>query len=121
MEEDRIDDVTRLMGFIMYTRMSELYDLVQQAFDRDLIELMVYGDYDDFVKQCALPKDLSYKFHNFIGGAYEELRSWGGMQNMTSVGLGGRSLVEFGNLGRNDACLCDSGKKYKKCCLELPL
>ncbi len=23
------------------------------------------------------------------------------------------------NIGRNDICPCGSGKKYKKCCLEL--
>jgi len=25
--------------------------------------------------------------------------------------------VAYKNLGRNDVCLCGSGKKYKKCCL----
>lgn len=28
-----------------------------------------------------------------------------------------KELVQFNGLGRNYACLCGSGKKYKKCCL----
>jgi uncharacterized protein len=25
----------------------------------------------------------------------------------------------MGDVGRNDPCLCGSGKKFKKCCLDL--
>lgn len=30
--------------------------------------------------------------------------------------LDGRTLLDHGKVGRNDPCLCGSGKKYKKCC-----
>tara|TARA_Y100000034_G_C6600879_1_gene261385 strand:+ start:102 stop:257 length:156 start_codon:yes stop_codon:yes gene_type:complete len=26
--------------------------------------------------------------------------------------------IKFKDLGRNDKCACDSGKKYKKCCIN---
>ena len=26
--------------------------------------------------------------------------------------------LEYSRLGRNDKCLCGSGKKYKKCCID---
>ena len=29
-----------------------------------------------------------------------------------------KEALKYKNLGRNDICLCGSGKKYKKCCLD---
>lgn len=115
MEAKHVKELTELMVFIMHTRMFELYDLVQEAFERNLIELFFYGDHECFEKRCALPRDLSYKHHNFIDGAFDELRWWSGMQTKMPIGLGGRLLLKP---GRNDSCWCGSGMKYKKCCLK---
>ena len=27
--------------------------------------------------------------------------------------------IKFRDLGRNDKCVCGSGKKYKKCCINI--
>ena len=47
--------------------------------------------------------------------------------NYIKFGIRGQKQVAFGNwdeykkyktLGRNDKCACDSGRKYKKCCIN---
>ncbi len=32
--------------------------------------------------------------------------------------LTGRSRVHYGAVGRNDACPCGSGRKFKHCCID---
>lgn len=38
--------------------------------------------------------------------------------NEKVMGLKAKALNPFKSVGRNDLCLCGSGKKYKKCCLK---
>ena len=38
------------------------------------------------------------------------------LENNKLVYLNGKTNIGIVNLGRNNTCLCGSGKKYKKCC-----
>jgi uncharacterized protein len=35
---------------------------------------------------------------------------------LTQIGSGAQAINPFKEIGRNDPCLCESGKKFKKCC-----
>ena len=43
---------------------------------------------------------------------------WPGFDDMAP--LGGIGKVASGKIGRNDPCPCGSGKKYKRCCIDMP-
>lgn len=51
-----------------------------------------------------------------------ELPQWDGVfspekrKEITKAWRGSKTIVKENRIGRNDPCICGSGKKYKKCC-----
>jgi len=50
----------------------------------------------------------------------ERVRQWNIKAEARRLARAGElaEIVRYSKLGRNDLCLCDSGKKYKHCCLS---
>lgn len=58
--------------------------------------------------------DSSEKQENKPQITEEQLRQY----LMTHGKHGGTRVRKFDKVGRNDPCPCDSGKKFKKCCID---
>ena len=52
----------------------------------------------------------------FVQGAAPDSKEGEGLPNPPSRLEKSRPVVRETKVGRNDSCLCGSGKKYKKCC-----
>jgi len=63
---------------------------------------------DEIAESDAGQKQIDLKRHKENEKAHEEYRR----KREEELEL----LHKFQNLGRNEMCLCGSGKKYKKCC-----
>ncbi|MFQ5753375.1 MAG: DUF1186 domain-containing protein, partial [bacterium] len=100
--------VTDLGNAVIDYRLEPLYGLMREAFDKKLVNDEMY-DREFF--EMATSKEERYserERHTFIKSAWEELQSWACFGDETVIPK---------EIGRNDPCLCGSGKKYKKCCL----
>ena len=120
--------------------LSELKILVKQAFDRGFIDPQ-WLDYEGFARDLEWaskdpenPRYGSPKEFTLFGDTVEELSRWHGFSDEF---LARRREVDeqyeaeltddqpyrnpFKGVGRNDRCPCGSGKKFKNCCLGLPV
>jgi hypothetical protein len=61
-----------------------------------------------------LPQDVARKIMRIEAEAGMLLAQL--MQSASGLQLSARAEVRAGKIGRNDACPCGSGKKFKKCC-----
>ena len=86
--------------------------VIRKAFSADCVDLLVQGDIEDVEIEMSLrtsrssPRSDPNPFRNLLDPGGEEPR------RNTSV----RRPMK---VGRNDPCPCGSGKKFKKCCLNL--
>ena len=115
--------------------LSELKSLVRKAFARNLIDPadMSFADFEAHLKHARAhpesPWDVAApdEFAPF-DDTIAELASWQhripddlerGLADDWGLGLAepGPASNPFRNVGRNDACPCGSGRKFKKCCL----
>jgi hypothetical protein len=116
--------------------LSELKILVKRAFDRGFIDRQTLG-FHDFerdlewaVKRPSEPRQHLGEIFSLFGDTVEELSRWYAFSGDYRAAQE-RHLQEaeaelaesapyrnpFRGVGRNDACPCGSGKKFKKCCL----
>jgi Protein of unknown function (DUF1186)/SEC-C motif len=116
----------------------ELRDIVEEAFDREIIDPS-WCDYQDFEDDLALallnptePWGHNRDEYALFGDTIEELSTWycfsekykqerERVRNMLLAPLFPPSEPvrnPLRGVGRNDPCPCGSGKKYKKCCLH---
>jgi hypothetical protein len=116
--------------------LSELKILVKRAFDRGFIDRHSLG-FQDFerdiewaVKRPGEPRHPQDNEFTLFGDTVEELSRWYAFSDDYRAARE-RHLQEaeaelaerepyrnpFRGVGRNDACACGSGKKFKKCCL----
>jgi hypothetical protein len=75
-------------------------------------------------------KKQKYKFIPLVMELANNTRIWanrgfapkethGSIIGIEKCDLSNRKIKKYNKIGRNDPCLCGSGKKYKKCCLMI--
>ncbi|HEY1933838.1 MAG TPA: DUF1186 domain-containing protein [Acetobacteraceae bacterium] len=124
-----------LLGF------ADLATCVRQLFDRGFVDptIMSYHHFEEDLKQTLDdPESMaSFADHHLepLGSAIQVLSGWYSFSERYAIDEAQRlereaararqqqqSVAEqnpWRNVGRNDACPCGSGKKFKKCCLTL--
>jgi hypothetical protein len=118
--------------------MSDLTILVKKAFDRGFIDSHILG-FDHFEEDLRRgiecpdePRRLDDRDCTLFGDTIEELSGWycfseqyradqEQWRRQAEVNRARSQRLEnpFKGVGRNDPCPCGSGKKFKKCCLDL--
>jgi hypothetical protein len=116
--------------------MSDLKLLVKKAFDRGFIDSHILG-FDHFeedlrrgIERPGEPCRLDDRDGTLFGDTIEELSWWycfseqyrADQERWRREAAANRARSQrlenpFKGIGRNDPCPCDSGKKFKKCCL----
>jgi hypothetical protein len=115
--------------------LAELKPLVEEAFRRGLISTS-WLSFANFEEDLALsienPAALCHRSHGefrLFGDTIEELSSWycfspqaqrDAERRLASINRLAPlrpAINPFGKVGRNEACPCGSGRKFKKCCL----
>lgn len=131
------DDSIVIYDFIKYIADNNIYDkidLVRKLYKEDRVPRDVMGDYDAYV-------DYLYSNNNrdddlFVEDMIYELTSWGFFEKdddyikqkkikkeklkakENKKENNSNEVVKNQKIGRNDKCICGSGKKYKQCCLK---
>lgn len=115
--------------------LEELFDDIQWAYEEELVDGGVF-DLDDVKDAMAEDKKVRLEYskidiHNkYMDNTIKELQSWyifnqnntrspvfpKKTKNNSKVPSGKKPFVQYLKIGRNDPCICGSGKKYKKCC-----
>ncbi|OQK17613.1 hypothetical protein AU255_07030 [Methyloprofundus sedimenti] len=97
---------------------TEAIEPIRDAFNRDRVNIGIPGDLEDVEIALGLrnkrdtPKP---NYNRFAPEMTERLKYLLGSVEPDYLESAVRSLVK---VGRNDPCICGSGKKYKKCCLQ---
>ena len=99
----------------------ELYDALAKCFDQELLEegIIDREDFDDYMQMdidVVLAKLKDNRLYQLVNNVVSEMGSWGCFHPepiSTPIRYDSNHKI-----GRNDACPCGSGKKYKKCCLH---
>jgi uncharacterized protein len=121
------------LSAIAALRLTDLSDLVREAFERGLIDAldMRFADFEtDFRYACDHPEapwdsPLTDEFAPF-GDTLEEFASWhlgaGRSEDLDEdwapdYRIPAPAVNPWKGVGRNDPCPCGSGKKFKRCCL----
>ncbi|WP_214480960.1 SEC-C metal-binding domain-containing protein [Bacillus sp. SM2101] len=97
-------------------RIGEIYNgeqCVRIAQDFEFIGVAIVTDpFDKYT--VVFPEDLEYNYamlENLMKYLSHPFEKW-------ELEISKETLPQFKNLGRNHSCLCQSGKKYKNCCLK---
>ncbi len=88
----------------------ESIDLIREAYAKDCVDLDGVGAED---VEIALGLRTERATAPKRGKFFQRLRDLSNYQEATRPRTAGPKT------GRNDPCPCGSGKKYKKCCLEV--
>lgn len=113
----------------------ELYDLLIDCFERELIDtfMLAKKDIDQAMrmgKEKILAELKEDKHNQLIDNAITEMEWWACFhprpltrpKTIPSAGFDDHRPANYdpgeNKVGRNDPCPCGSGKKYKKCCLN---
>lgn len=98
------DDVLNafLIDILVELKATESLDLIRCAFQEEKVDIFLRGDLED------VEIDLGVR----------ELRSTARPRYFWTEDERPLSQKRTMKIGRNDPCPCDSGKKYKKCCLN---
>jgi hypothetical protein len=116
--------------------LAELKPLVKEAFDRGVVDStwLAYGDFESDFEYASghdgLLPHASRAEYALFGDVIEELSTWSGFtpeyqrakqrRNETAARASGETIVTlFPKIGRNEPCPCGSGRKFKKCCLNV--
>jgi hypothetical protein len=97
----------------------EAIEAIREAFARDAVEPFMSGDLEDVEIALGLRAERSTRRPHYARDYHARMAGW---QDLISAGGDdvGTVLVPVRTapkIGRNEACPCGSGKKYKKCCL----
>lgn len=83
-----------------------------------LSEILKMEGFDKILEQRHTIVKLEFElFKNNIG--YKELKAREAELKAQEAELKKLPIISPVKIGRNDLCLCGSGKKYKKCCLNI--
>jgi hypothetical protein len=99
-----------LISYLIELNATESIDVIRQAYERESVDLSVLGDFEDVEINLGLKKNR-LKPSNY-SAAIDEL-------NNTFLASNQYQSVRHEKIGRNEPCPCGSGKKYKKCCINL--
>ena len=140
--EDNVIDTAAISFIIcdcMDLRAVELEPLIEQLWERDLIEQMICGHLDEIregLSEAPRPPDPQkdifelYRGYSSYGSDPDDDEAPEDEDyaddNLVDFPqrIGGSALYDLPGIsykpevGRNDPCPCGSGKKYKKCCLK---
>jgi Protein of unknown function (DUF1186)/SEC-C motif len=115
--------------------LSELTILVRRAFDRGFIDPQwlrfehFQRNLDWAIKHPGVPRHPQSRQFTLFGDTIDELSRWDGFRENAHADLGRNQQDNLAQIlqqpyqnphlgiGRNDPCLCGSGKKFKNCCL----
>lgn len=129
---------TSIQGVVIDCHIFEMIDDIQFLYDVDCIDIFMFGEYDEFIDAIY---DYKYESQsvNYIDDIINEMRWWSCFEQSEEERkrkidldklLEKEIFKEFKKppekpkkkkIGRNDACPCGSGKKYKKCCMDKTL
>ena len=93
-----------IIGSLLSLKAKEALPLIKKAFDANVVDLSVVGDYEEVEIEFGVRIVRSTPAMNWFVVEY--------MQRHVSEQNELNSL----KIGRNEPCPCRSGKKYKKCC-----
>jgi hypothetical protein len=97
--------------------------LIKGLYDKDYIDLFVNGDYEALLefteneRECSTVFDLNSNLIK-IENQYNTNYNAKIFEEFSRLGNNQKPIVLEKKINRNDPCLCGSGKKYKKCCLN---
>jgi hypothetical protein len=127
-------NVTILVNAVDDLKENSLLPLVEQCFDKDLVDLLMFGEWEEFItsykrdestKHNIFPNVADWYAHEFKAQkereALELKQSESKQQKAKPKGLGKfipsfETIFKQTKVGRNEPCPCGSGKKYKRCC-----
>ena len=127
---------TAIVGGIIDAKLVELIPEVRLLYDNGKVDEQVYGKYDGFIDSLFWRDRLK---PSYIGDTISELGWWACFKKEANerpeINEGSlESILEeiredaaqknvvtrkIKKVGRNDPCPCESGKKYKKCCINV--
>lgn len=93
-----------LISCLIDLKAVEAMPVIQQAYQEDCVDLSIHGDLEDVEIDLGLREERSTP----------RPRLWPDDSFSPKKQKKGNPR----KIGRNDACPCGSGKKYKKCCME---
>ena len=107
----------------------ELLEEIEQLFEKRIVSTGICGDWNEVKKAFKRPDTYNKKKDILpLAKRYEEVTTtWAGYnEEENNLSHKNNDLFEppilpirsEPKIGRNDPCLCGSGKKYKKCCLN---
>ena len=129
---------TAISGSVIDSRLYQMIPDVRFLYDDDRVDLSMHGSYDSFIDWIFYEK--KWKKPHYMDDAAAEMVKWACFRREPerSPKQSGESFADFSiddikkdrtqdqivtqkqkKTGRNDPCPCGSGKKYKKCCIDL--
>ncbi|SCU77877.1 SEC-C motif domain containing protein [Cupriavidus necator] len=102
---------TEIVSVLLVLSAAESIDLIREAYAKDCVDLDCVGDLEDV--EIALGLRTERATAPKRGEFFQRLLELSNHQEATRPHTAGPKT------GRNDPCPCGSGKKYKKCCLEV--
>ncbi len=134
-----------LVGHVIDLKVSELLPEIEFFYENDIIDTIIIGPLDKV--KIDIKKTINEKHKRKVSNIYdiyEQINIWGNNDNTYSemdaaewedniepdnnydfelnttpiLRSNTTPTVKSKKVGRNEACPCGSGKKYKKCCLK---
>jgi hypothetical protein len=99
-----------LILYLTELNATESIDIIGQAYERESVDESVLGDFEDVEIRLGLKKDRIKP--SKYSASIDEL-------NNDFLTSNQNQPVRKVKIGRNEPCPCGSGKKYKKCCINL--
>lgn len=131
-EEPPYEEVASLVMDLTNLNAKELLPLIRVVYEKDMVDEFVAGEYEDTIEHINRKKE-SYvmKRHDDFHARWKYISdTWFGYQPKENRPLPppipiSKSIETVNSkpkldkkVGRNDPCVCGSGKKFKKCCIR---
>jgi len=94
-----------IISEIIDTQAVELIDDIRKIHRRGYVDISISGDIEEVEIELGLRRSRSTPQPRYSSELFDKLKRHSFVRKTTKT-------------GRNDSCLCGSGKKYKKCCLN---
>lgn len=124
LEESSVIDYTYLAFFVSYIAKPNKYQkqLIEHLYDKYYIDISVNGSFEELfdfiepVRKDTTVFDLNTELIEIENRSHKDYNStifedFGQFKK-------NHPIISEKKPGRNDICLCGSGKKYKKCCID---
>ncbi|MEO6232110.1 MAG: DUF1186 domain-containing protein [Ferruginibacter sp.] len=108
------------------TSLTDLENEIKQLYENKLISLGYAGDFESLIEYEKTESKIIEKVPGMYEMYQDVLATWADYQEedddddlYEDWDVPVQTIVRTADkIGRNDTCLCGSGKKYKKCCLK---